>query len=187
MLNKIIYLFSDIILKLNKMTAIEFNYRITGLQDHLKNFANKLTSNEYDSDDLVQETLLKALRFRDKFVDSTNLKAWLFTIMKNTYINDYRKKKRANTILENTVPYAYLNVRSSYHEGCAESKIAEKLIVAKIESLPKEYKLPFKMHNEGFKYKEISEKLQIPIGTVKSRIYAARKVLSSRLLDYVKN
>ena len=102
------------------MTAIEFNYRITGLQDHLKNFANKLTSNNYESDDLVQETLLKALRFRDKFVDSTNLKAWLFTIMKNTYINDYRKKKRANTILENSAPYAYLNVRSSYHEGCAE-------------------------------------------------------------------
>ena len=134
-----------------------------------------------------RKTLLKALRFRDKFVDSTNLKAWLFTIMKNTYINDYRKKKRANTILENSVPYAYLNVRSSYHDGCAESKIAEKLIVAKVESLPEEYKMPFNLHLEGFKYKEISEKLQIPIGTVKSRIHAARKVLSSQLLDYVKN
>ena len=102
------------------MTAIEFNYQITNLQVHLKSFALKLTSNDVDSEDLVQETTLKALRFRDKFVDSSNLKAWLFTIMKNTYINDYRKKKRASTFLEEAAVVARMRMGSAADCGSVE-------------------------------------------------------------------
>ncbi|HAE30321.1 MAG TPA: RNA polymerase subunit sigma [Flavobacteriales bacterium] len=169
------------------MTAIEFNYQITNLQVHLKSFALKLTSNDVDSEDLVQETTLKALRFRDKFVDSSNLKAWLFTIMKNTYINDYRKKKRASTFLEEAAVVARMRMGSAADCGSVESTISEKRIIDKINSLPEEYKAPFNLHFEGYKYKEISEMLGIPMGTVKSRIFAARKMLADRLSEYDRN
>ena len=89
------------------MTAVEFNFQVSGLQDHLRNFAQSLTLSTDDSKDLVQDTILKAFRYREKFVDPANLKAWLFTIMTNTFINDYRRKKRSNVVAENAVQFQY--------------------------------------------------------------------------------
>jgi len=166
------------------MTAIEFNYKLTGMQKHLEYFAKKLTNNEYDAQDLLQETFLKALTFREKFVDSTNLKAWLFTIMKNIFINNYRRNVRARTIIDTTDNLYHINNSGSHVSISPESQISEKEILLEIESLTDEHRVPFEMHTQGFKYKEIAEELEISIGTVKSRIFFTRKKLMAGLKDY---
>ena len=166
------------------MTAVEFNFQVAGLQDHLRNFAQSLTLSSDDSKDLVQDTILKAFRYRDKFVDPANLKAWLFTIMKNTFINDYRRKKRSNVVPENSVQFQYLSFSDSSANVGGEERMNLQVVKNAINSLEEELKSPFEMHVAGFKYKEIAEKLLIPIGTVKSRIFAARKILAVELKDY---
>ncbi len=169
------------------MTAIEFDYQVTRLQENLKHFAQSLTLNNEDAKDLLQDTILKAFRYREKFVDPSNLKAWLYTIMKNTFINDYRRKKRANTILDKTPDYHHLNVNGPNYLESTESSINLKVIEANIEELDEEYKVPFRRHLAGFKYKEIAKDLDIPIGTVKSRIFAARKKLMKNLAEFNPN
>ncbi len=166
------------------MTAIEFNYKLTGMQKHLEYFAKKLTNNEDDAKDLLQETFLKALTFRDKFVDATNLKAWLFTIMKNIFINNYRRNVRARTIIDTTDNLYHINNSDSYVSISPESEISEKEIIREIESLSDDHRIPFEMHTQGFKYKEIAEELEISIGTVKSRIFFTRKKLMESLKDF---
>lgn len=166
------------------MTSIEFNYKLTGMQKHLEYFAKKLTNNEDDAQDLLQETFLKALTFREKFVDSTNLKAWLFTIMKNIFINNYRRNVRARTIIDTTDNLYHINNSDSYVSISPESEISEKEILMEIEKLTDEHRVPFEMHTQGFKYKEIAEELDISIGTVKSRIFFTRKKLMAGLKDY---
>jgi len=165
------------------MTAFEFNFQLTGLQESLNRFANSLTLNRDDAADLTQDTMLKALRYQDKFVDPTNLKAWLFTIMKNTFINNYRRKKRANTIIDSSADGYYLNTKAPSAEE-TQSALNLQVINEKIDLLDDEYRIPFLRHNEGFKYKEIAEELDIPIGTVKSRIFAARKKLAKELQEF---
>jgi RNA polymerase sigma-70 factor (ECF subfamily) len=166
------------------MTAIEFDYQVSNLQENLKTFAQSLTLNSEDAKDLTQDTVLKAFRYRDKFVDPTNLKAWLFTIMKNTFINNYRRKKRANTVLDQTADYYHLNTAGPNSLETIENTLNLQVINEKIDALGSEYKVPFLKHNEGFKYKEIAKELGIPIGTVKSRIFAARKKLSEDLAEF---
>lgn len=169
------------------MTAIEFDYQVTRLQDNLKTFAQSLTLNTEDAKDLLQDTILKAFRYREKFVDPTNLKAWLFTIMKNTFINNYRRKKRANTFLDHTPDYHHLNVNGPNYLESTESNLNLQVIEGKIDQLEEEYKKPFLKHVAGFKYKEIASELEIPIGTVKSRIFAARKKLAGELKEFNPN
>jgi len=166
------------------MTAIEFDYQVTGLQENLKNFAQSLTLNSDDAKDLLQDTILKAFRYKEKYADHTNLKAWMFTIMKNTFINNYRKKKRANTVLDQTADYYHLNTAGPNSLETTESSMNVQIIHERINELDDEYKIPFMKHFEGFKYKEIAEELNIPIGTVKSRIFAARKKLSADLSEF---
>ena len=166
------------------MTAVEFNFQVSGLQDHLRNFAQSLTLSTDDSKDLVQDTILKAFRYREKFVDRANLKAWLFTIMKNTFINDYRRKKRSNVVAENAVQFQYLNFSDRNANVGGEERMNLQVIKNAINALEDELKSPFEMHVAGYKYKEIAEKLIIPIGTVKSRIFAARKILAAELKEY---
>src|SRR5210317_1771356 len=108
------------------MTTIDFNFKLTGMQQHLEYFARKLTNNEDDAQDLLQETFLKALTFKDKFVESTNLKAWLFTIMKNIFINNYRRKVRARTIIDTTDNLYHINSSDSYSSISPESAMSEK-------------------------------------------------------------
>jgi len=166
------------------MTSIEFNYKLTSLHKHLEYFAKKLTNNEDDAQDLLQETFLKALIFKDKFVDSTNLKAWLFTIMKNIFINNYRRNVRAKTIIDTTDNLYHLN-NSTFHTPITpDSTMTEKEILHEIENLTDDQRIPFEMHTKGFKYKEIAEELEISIGTVKSRIFFTRKKLMGSLQDF---
>ncbi len=166
------------------MTAIEFNYQLTSLWDNLERFAMRLTSNRDDAKDLLQETFLKAISYRDKFSDNTNLKAWTYTIMKNTFINNYRRLSKVNTTFDNSRDLFYLNLKNSSGLGMPESYYSEMEIEKKIELLDDEFKIPFIMHVNGFKYKEIADELNLKIGTVKSRIFFARKKLMESLPDY---
>jgi RNA polymerase sigma-70 factor (ECF subfamily) len=110
------------------MTAIEFDYQVTGLQENLKNFAQSLTLNSDDAKDLLQDTILKAFRYKEKYAEHTNLKAWMFTIMKNTFINNYRKKKRANTVLDQTADYYHLNTAGPNSLETTESSLNVQII-----------------------------------------------------------
>ena len=166
------------------MTSIEFNYKLTSMQKHLEYFARKLTSCEDDAQDLLQETYLKALVFRDKFADSTNLKAWLFTIMKNIFINNYRRSMRIRTIIDTSDNLYHLNSSGSQAIVTPDSEYSEKEILKEIDALSNDHRIPFEMHTQGFKYKEIAEELDISIGTVKSRIFFTRKKLMNKLQDF---
>ncbi|MGD2035555.1 MAG: RNA polymerase sigma factor [Bacteroidales bacterium] len=166
------------------MTAIEFNYQLTNLSGNLERFAMSLTSNIEDAKDLLQETFAKAIAYRDKFEDNTNLKAWTFTIMKNTFINNYRRNVKANTTFDNTDDLYYLNLNKESSIESPDSEFSVKEINQKIDELSDEFREPFVMHTQGYKYKEIAEKLNLKIGTVKSRIFFTRKKLMEKLKDY---
>lgn len=168
------------------MTALEFSYSLNEMSKSLKPFALKLTKDMEEANDLLQETMLKAYTNRDKFADGTNLKAWLYTIMKNTFITNYQRMMRRNTFIDNTDNLHYLNSSGNVIENNAYQSFALKDIHAAIDKLDDAYKTPFMMHFRGFKYHEIAEKLQIPIGTVKNRIHIARKDLKGVLKTYAK-
>lgn len=166
------------------MTAMEFNNELINMEDSLERFALSLTSNREEAKDLLQETYLKALTYRDKFQEFTNLKAWAYTIMKNTFINNYRKAVRENTTVDNTKDLYYLNNSKESQLIRPDSEFSYKEINKAIDALDDDFKIPFKMHTEGFKYKEIADKLDLKIGTVKSRIFFTRKKLMDSLKDY---
>ena len=163
------------------MTAIEFRYRLINLQENLMRFAYRLTSDKDDAKDLVQDTFLRALKYSDKFVLESNFKAWAFTIMKNTFINNYRRSIRYNICSDQTNEGFYLNYIPASGAYNPDSVYASKEIEKSIEILDDNFRLPFKMHHEGFKYKEIAETLDLNLGTVKSRIYFARKKLMEQV------
>jgi RNA polymerase sigma-70 factor (ECF subfamily) len=150
----------------------------------LKPFALKLTKDMEEANDLLQETILKAFTNRDKFTDGTNLKAWLYTIMKNTFITNYQRMVRRNTFIDTTDNLHYINSSSNTTENRAYSSFALRDINQAIAQLDDAYKTPFMMHFRGFKYHEIADRLQIPIGTVKNRIHIARKELKCVLKNY---
>lgn len=166
------------------MTAIEFNTALTGLYKNLHYFAHTLTHNREEAEDLVQDTVLKALTNRDKFQDNTNLKAWTFTIMKNTFINKYRRAVKANTIIDTTDDLYFLNIPRPSNFTLPDSEFSIKEIKKSVSRLTDEHRLPFEMHTQGYKYKEIADKLDLSIGTVKSRIFFARKKLMEQLHDF---
>ncbi len=166
------------------MTLQEFNHRMLGLQDSLQYYAYSLTTNTEDANDLLQDTFLKALSNKDKFDPATNMKAWVYTIMKNTFINNYRKAKRANTIIDDSQDLYYINSRQKDHSIDPDSHYNHGEIMKAIRELDDNQRIPFERHVEGFKYKEIAEELNLPIGTVKSRIFLTRKKLSEKLKDF---
>ena len=163
------------------MTAIEFNHQLVSLERNLTRFALSLTSNREEAKDLLQETLLKAIINREQFVNYSNLKAWTYTIMKNTFINNYRQIVRQNNILDSTKNLYFLNQSRKTYDIAPDSNYAILEINKLIDGLENEYKIPFKLLLEGFRYKEISEKLGLRLGTVKSRIFFARKSLMESL------
>ena len=166
------------------MTSSEFNYKLMSFQTSLEYFARKLTNNQEDANDLVQETFLKALTFKDKYVHHTNFKAWLFTIMKNIFINNYRRNKKGRTIMETTDNMNVFNRRISHFPVTPDSELSEREISDVVAGLEDDHRVPFVMHTQGYKYKEIAEELDISIGTVKSRIFFGRKKLMERLEGY---
>jgi RNA polymerase sigma-70 factor (ECF subfamily) len=130
-----------------------------------------------DAKDLYQETAFRAMTNREKFRPGTNFKAWLFTIMKNIFINNYRKKTKANTIMDSTDNMYYINSGSISISNGAESSIMMQELTKMIAGLDDSIKIPFLMHYQGYKYQEIADHLDLPLGTVKSRIFFARKEL----------
>ncbi len=169
---------------INAMTIYEFNNNLLEMKSNLQRFAMSLTADRETALDLVQDTYLKAITYKDKFVDYTNLKAWVFTIMKNTFINNYRRNVKENTIIDGTQDLYYLNMPHDKGFASPESSYAEEEIHKAIDSLSDDFRIPFKMHIEGFKYHEIAEKLGLKIGTVKSRIFFTRQKLMLMLKDY---
>jgi RNA polymerase sigma factor (sigma-70 family) len=166
------------------MTAIEFNYSVSRSSKALRPFALRLTKDVDEANDLLQDTMLKALTHRDKFTDGTNLKAWLYTIMKNTFITNYQRMVRKKTFIDTTENLHYLNSAQHVTSNGAESTFALADINTAMDNLEESHRVPFMMHFRGFKYHEIAEKLRIPIGTVKNRIHLARKQLKVQLYMY---
>jgi RNA polymerase sigma-70 factor, ECF subfamily len=164
------------------MTSAEFSNKLSGLNTLLHSFAYNLTKNVEDAKDLFQETTFRALSNRDKFQPGTNFKAWTFTIMKNIFINNYRKKVKANTILDTTDNQFYLNSGAHAVPNSAEGDIMLKELSGMVAHLDDSIRVPFMMHFEGYKYQEIADDLDLPLGTVKSRIFFARKELKDRIL-----
>jgi RNA polymerase sigma-70 factor, ECF subfamily len=159
------------------MSTVEFTASLNELTEALNAFAYNLTRDQEDAKDLYQETAYRAMTNRDKFAEGTNLKAWLFTIMKNIFINNYRKKKRKNTILDSTDNMFFINSGEDSIGNEAESNILMGELENMVDSLNPSIKIPFAMHYEGYKYQEIADLLDLPLGTVKSRIFFARQEL----------
>ncbi|HPX05937.1 MAG TPA: RNA polymerase sigma factor [Tenuifilaceae bacterium] len=164
------------------MTTTQFHNALIELEPNLERFAYSLTSNPEDARDLLQETYLKALTYRDKFEDDTNIKAWTFTIMKNTFINNYRKAIKQNTTFDSSDNQYLMNSRPE-NDG-PESMFSHSEISKKVDELDDDFRIPFQMHTSGYKYKEIADKLNLKIGTVKSRIFFSRQKLMNALEDY---
>ncbi len=154
------------------------------LQDNLLNFAYKLTSNRDDAYDLLQDTTLKALDNEEKYADNTNFKGWVFTIMRNLFINNYRRNSRAATIVDTTDNLYHLNLSQDSGLESPEESYGAQEITAAIGEFTDEYRIPFSMHVAGYKYSEIAEEMNLPLGTVKSRIFFARKKLQERFSNY---
>ena len=159
------------------MSNLEFNTQFKNLSSMLQAFAYNLTKNTEDAKDLFQETAYRAMTNRDKFHPGTNLKAWLFTIMKNIFINNYRKKVKANTIMDSTENLFYINFGATTISNAGDSNIMVKELTQMVDSLEESIRIPFMMHYQGFKYQEIADHFDLPLGTVKSRIFFARKEL----------
>lgn len=166
------------------MTAIEFNSRILNEKNSLKNFALSLTHNVEDALDLLQDTYLKAITYRNKFEDSTNLKAWLFTIMKNTFINAYRRNVKTKQLISKGDEVALNRAFKQNSYDHSDSRINAKEIIRHIETLDDQYKVPFTRYYTGYKYEEIANELRLPLGTIKSRIFIARKILMNALKHF---
>ena len=163
------------------MSTIEFNQNLNFLTESLNAFAYSLTKNSEDAKDLYQETAFRAINNQEKFRPETNFKAWTFTIMKNIFINNYRKKVKANTILDSTDNTYFIDSGSNVITNDGNRNILMKELQEMIESLEDSIRIPFVMHHEGYKYNEIAEMFDLPLGTVKSRIFFARKALKDMI------
>ncbi len=166
------------------MASSTFQTRLLDLQSNLLNFAYTLTANRDDAYDLLQDTTLKALDNEDKYVDNTNFKGWVFTIMRNIFINNYRKVVRSATVIDQTEDLYHLNLPQDSGFETPDGSIAANEITAAIDSFADEYRIPFSMHVAGYKYNEIAEQMNLPLGTIKSRIFFARQRLQEMLKDY---
>ena len=166
------------------MAATNFQNSLMALQDNLLNFAYMLTSNRDDAYDLLQDTTLKALDNQDKYTENTNFKGWVFTIMRNIFINNYRRTARAATVVDTTDNLYHLNLSQDSGIESPEGSFGAQEITEAINSFSDEYRIPFSMHVAGYKYNEIAEKMNLPLGTIKSRIFLARKRLQARFADY---
>lgn len=162
----------------------KFKKELLGLQGNLMNFAFQLTTNKEAAEDLVQDTTLKVLDNSSKYVDNINFKGWVFTIMRNIFINNYRRQVRSSTIIDTTEDLYHLNLSQESGLTTPEGSYAAKEISEAINSFSDDYRTPFTMYLAGYKYSEIADKMGLPLGTVKSRIFFARKRLQTILKDY---
>lgn len=164
------------------MSVSDFQQQLVSLKPSLSRFAISLTNNVDDAQDLLQDTFLKALTFRDYFRENTNLKAWTFTIMRNTFINNYRRQLRQNTTFDASEDQYLLYSHTA--ETKSDELAAYNEVQRAVEDLSDEFRIPFQMHTEGYKYREIAKELDLCIGTVKSRIFFSRQKLMKKLPGY---
>ena len=163
------------------MSTVEFTQSYQPLEPNLMNFALRLTRNKDEAQDLLQETALRAYKNRDKFRLGTNFKSWMNTIMRNTFINQYSKKKKSKVVDSplDTFLFAIENKNAISNKGYQNIRVEE--IREKLDSIGEIYSVPFLMFFRGYHYDEIASHLDIPIGTVKSRIFFARRKLRSMI------
>ncbi len=166
---------------LKGMSTVEFFNQLKQQTQTLNNFAYSLTRDSEDAKDLYQETAFRALSNRDKFQPGTNFKAWLITIMKNIFINNYRRKIKGGIVSDNSENQYFFNSLNNSVLNRAESDIMMKELNRMVESLDDSLKIPFLRYYHGFKYQEIADELHLPLGTVKSRIFFARKALKNMI------
>lgn len=166
------------------MSAKSFRAQLVEIQENLYNFAYMLTSNRDDAYDLVQDTTLKVLDNEDKYVENVNFRGWVFTIMRNMFINGYRKAARTPTMVDRTDDLYFLSLPQDSGLETPEGALGAQEIQHMVHQLSDELRIPFSMHLAGYKYAEIAQRTGIPVGTIKSRIFFARKRLQAALSDY---
>lgn len=168
-------------MKTSKQTL---EHDLVQMQSNMLNYALTLTTNRDEAKDLTQETTLKALSNIDKYYDNVNFKGWVFTIMHNLFINNYRRVVRTQTVLDNSDSLYQLNMPQESGFDSPEGSFTYHEIMNVLDTFNDDYKTPFSMYFTGFKYDEIAKSLNLPLGTVKSRIFFARKRLQEILKDY---
>lgn len=168
------------------MENLTLNHQICEHQSCLEKFALNFTNDIENANDLVQDTLIKAIRYHHLYKVGTNLRGWLYTIMRNTFINDYRRDSRKHALIQTSDDLNSFQLQKSAATNNGENKFVMEDINKALASLQPEYSGPFLRYFEGYKYHEIAEELNIPIGTVKTRIHMARQFLKGRLKIYNK-
>lgn len=166
------------------MSSTDFYYQLGTFETAIYRFAISLTKSSVDSEDLVQETIYKALKNLEKFKVGTNFKAWLMTIMRNIFINEYRKKRKWNLVDINALSTVYQMNKKKHDINHGETYFLKNDIQEAFGKINTTYKTPLKLYADGYSYIDIAEQLEIPVGTVKSRIFKARKLLQKELKKY---
>ena len=166
------------------MSSLEFNQLLVNNTDFLKPFAITLTKDIDGAKDLLQETMYRALVNKEKYNNGTNIKAWLYTIMRNIFINNYRRKSKQLIIFDNTPNEFLINSNQSAVSNSALMTIQVKEITEAIHQLPFIFRNPFILYFDGYKYSEIANLLHEPLGTIKSRIHFARKLLKQQVTRF---
>ncbi|PSK93889.1 RNA polymerase sigma factor [Taibaiella chishuiensis] len=163
------------------MTEPIFNQMLVENSDFLQPVAVSLTHDTEEAKDLIQETLYRAMANREKYQEGTNIKAWLYTIMRNIFINNYRRRKKFSKVTSDAPQdyFMYQTDKVAQNDGVMNAGLRE--IKGAINRLPDIFRLSFELHYLGYKYQEIADTLKEPLGTIKSRIHFARKMLSSKL------
>jgi RNA polymerase sigma factor (sigma-70 family) len=166
------------------VSTVEFDQLLLNNADYLKPFAHTLTRDSESAKDLLQETMFRALANKERYNSGTNIKAWLYTIMRNIFINNYRRAVKQNTIFDHTAGEYLLNYRQAATANDAEVILTRKDIESAIHNLPVIFRDPFILYFEGYKYHEIAGMLAEPLGTIKSRIHFARKLLKEQVTRF---
>ena len=174
---KLIVILLRKIVQFNKMLRKDFTEALKRLNRGLNQYALKLTKDHTDASDLYQEMVFKAFKSLHQFKDDTNLRAWLMTIMRNIFINDYRRKRKRPIYQDGSDNNFLIDQSSVSVENEGSSKIAYEDLSYLVDQLDKTLSVPFLLAFEGYKYDEIADELNVPLGTIKSRIFMARKKL----------
>jgi RNA polymerase sigma factor (sigma-70 family) len=161
------------------MSTVEFSKNLNQFQAFLYNFALRLTRNEEKAKDLVQDTSLRAFRYRDKFRPGTNFKGWIATVMRNIFINQFQKEKRKRHVNEPIESFTYALEGKVITPNQGEMELRLQELNRMFDRIGDLYSTPFLLYHQGYEYKEIAERLDAPIGTVKSRIFTARRKMRS--------
>jgi len=163
------------------MSTIEFNQYFQEVNPLLEGFALKLTQDREKAKELVQETVARALRYKDNFTAGTNFKAWITTMMRNIFLNQRRnwKRRKTESVSHDSLYYNFEGVHTTDNQGIHQIEMQE--ILHSINKLEEKIRRPFWMYYQGYAYEEIAQELEVPLGTVKSRIFNARKNLKKTL------